>query len=197
MKRSHALTLSAALLGVVGCSGSVGTTPTPAPSGPPPTNAIAHIVVMVQENRSFDNLFAGYPGADTTLQGACTPNRWCTGSHIVNLRAIKLATGNGPLFGTDIDHSHHAFVVECSANSRGICQNNGFNLIRFGQSGQLLPAKLYPYAYIDRAETKPYWNLAGQYTLADQTFFDDTASSFIAHQIIIAGSVKINANESL
>ena len=152
---------------------------------------------MVQENRSFDNLFAGYPGADTTLQGACTPNRWCKGSHIVNLRAIKLATGGGPLFGKDIDHSHHAFVVECNANSQGVCQNNGFNLIRFGQSGQLLPAKLYPYAYIDRAETKPYWKLASQYTLADQTFFDDTASSFIAHQIIIAGSVKINANESL
>jgi phospholipase C len=197
MKRSRALIFSAVILGAAGCSGSAGTTPTPGPSAPPPSNAIQHIVVMMQENRSFDNVFAGYPGADTTLVGACTPNRWCKGSHMVHLHAVKLATGDGPGFGTDIDHSHHGFVIQCSANRQGVCQNSGFNLIRFGQSGQLLPAKLYPYAYIDRADTKPYWTLASQYTLADQTFFDDTASSFIAHQIIIAGSVKINDNESL
>jgi phospholipase C len=199
MKLSQSLIFSAALLGIAGCSSSVGTTPAPAPSSssPPQTNAIQHIVVMVQENRSFDNLFAGYPGADTTLQGACKPARWCKGSHVVNLHAIKLATGGGPLFGKDIDHSHHAFEIECDANSQGVCQNDGFNLIRYGQSGQLLPAKNYPYAYIDRAETKPYWTLASQYTLADATFFDDTASSFIAHQIIVSGTVAINGNESL
>lgn len=26
---------------------------------------ITHVVYIIQENRSFDNLFAGYPGADT------------------------------------------------------------------------------------------------------------------------------------
>ncbi len=29
---------------------------------------IQHIVYIVQENRSFDNLFQGYPGADTVSQ---------------------------------------------------------------------------------------------------------------------------------
>ena len=29
---------------------------------------ITHIVYIVQENRSFDNLFQGYPGADTVSQ---------------------------------------------------------------------------------------------------------------------------------
>ncbi|HEY2553887.1 MAG TPA: hypothetical protein VGI15_01450, partial [Candidatus Cybelea sp.] len=30
---------------------------------------IKHIVYIVQENRSFDDLFQGYPGADTVSSG--------------------------------------------------------------------------------------------------------------------------------
>ena len=30
---------------------------------------IKHVVYIVQENRSFDNLFQGYPGADTVSSG--------------------------------------------------------------------------------------------------------------------------------
>ena len=29
---------------------------------------ITHVIYIVQENRSFDNLFQGYPGADTVSQ---------------------------------------------------------------------------------------------------------------------------------
>ena len=30
---------------------------------------IRHIVIVIQENRSFDNLFEGFPGADTVSSG--------------------------------------------------------------------------------------------------------------------------------
>ena len=33
------------------------------------SNPITHVVVMIQENRSFDDLFATYPGADGATQG--------------------------------------------------------------------------------------------------------------------------------
>ena len=116
---------------------------------------------------------------------------------MVALHSVKLATGSGPYFGADIDHSHHAFVTECDANASGVCQNDGFNLIRFGESGQGALAKNYPYAYVDRKETAPYWKLAQQYTLADDMYMNDTASSFIAHQLLISGTVQLNAKESL
>ena len=36
---------------------------------PIPGSPIQHIVVIMQENRSFDNLFNGFPGADTAQSG--------------------------------------------------------------------------------------------------------------------------------
>ena len=33
------------------------------------SSKIQHVIIIVQENRSFDNLFAGYPGADTQSYG--------------------------------------------------------------------------------------------------------------------------------
>jgi phospholipase C len=199
MKRFEALVFSAALIFVAGCSSTVGSTPAPGPSVTrgPGGSPIQHIVILVQENRSFDNLFAGFPGANTTMQGACKPAPWCKGSHMVTLHSVKLESNGTPNFGVDIDHSHHGFEIECDPNASKVCQNDGFNLIRYGESGQGGPAKNYPYAYVTRNETKSYWNLAKQYALADEMFFNDTASSFIAHQILIAGSVKINAHESL
>jgi phospholipase C len=192
MKRYGFACLLAVLGAAAGCNN--------ASSISPPTtrtaHTIRHIVVMVQENRSFDNLFAGYPGANTTMQGTCKPAPWCKGSHVVPLHSVRLATGP-PNLGTDIDHSHHAFTVECAANAGDVCQNDGFDLIRFGESGQAGEAKLYPYAYVDRSETKPYWNLAEQYTLSDETFFTETASSFIAHQVLLSGTVALNDRESL
>ncbi len=177
------------------CRGSVGSPP-PGPSVPP-SNSIAHIVILVQENRSFDNLFAGFPGADTRMRGRCAPAFWCTGNREVPLRSVKLESGGVPDFGTDIDHSHYSFETECNAGAAGVCTMDGFDLIRYGALGQGFPAELYPYAFVDRSESAPYWRLARRYALADQMFFTETAASFIAHQMLISGTVRLNDRESL
>ena len=153
------------------------------PNRPTSQTAIKHVIIMMQENRSFNNVFAGFPGADTTLTGACEKAPWCkTGT--ANLTPVKLESTGHLGLGTDIDHSHHGFEIECDFDkSTGQCRNDGFDKIRFGESGNGPVAKLYPYAYIDRSETKAYWDFAARYALADHFFMTDTASSFIAHQI--------------
>src|SRR6202000_2230340 len=61
----------------------------PVTGGPVSTvsNPIQHIVIIMQENRSFDHLFNGFPGADTVQTGM-------NGSTAVPLTPTPL--GNGP-----------------------------------------------------------------------------------------------------
>jgi phospholipase C len=48
-----------------------------------------------------------------------------------------------------------------------------------------------------RAETKPYWTLARQYTLGDRMFQSNSGPSFPAHQYMIAGqSAEADENPS-
>jgi phospholipase C len=197
MKRVDVLfAVMASLVCGAGCSSSTTTIP---PVRPPAGGAIQHIIIVMQENRSFNNIFAGFPGATTAMQGPCKPEPyapWCKGNHIVKLRSVPLKTGTVN-FGNDIDHSHHGFELECDLNSSNVCQMDGFDLIRFGEAGQANYAKLYAYRFVDRRETANYWKLAKQYALADKMFLNDTASSFIAHQLILSGTVKLNDRESL
>ena len=61
-------TLTALTAACSGGGGTPGPVPSPIPSASPTPvglTAIKHIVIIVQENRTFDNLFNGYPGADT------------------------------------------------------------------------------------------------------------------------------------
>ena len=74
---------------------------------------ITHVVYIVQENRSFDNLFQGYPGADTGLErqglerqddpaAAGRASRRNTISTTPRRRCSRPATGPGKLPGTQL-----------------------------------------------------------------------------------------------
>jgi phospholipase C len=183
-----ALTAGSAL---IGCSGS-----SPVPPGPiepsPPLPSIRHVVILVQENRSFDTLFAGYPGADTTMSGACKPFKtFCRDGKPVPLHPITLETTGQP-GGKDLQHDHAAFESEYDGGKM-----DGFDTITFGTAGSTVPAGTYPYAYVVRRETQTYWDLAREYTLADRMFSTATTDSFVAHQQLIAGTTRLNATSSL
>src|SRR6185437_81941 len=72
MKRRYAVALFT--LAFAGCASG---TPVPQIQSPmvlqslsrAGSGKITHVVYVIQENRSFDNLFQGYPGADTVAQG--------------------------------------------------------------------------------------------------------------------------------
>ncbi|MGB6521470.1 MAG: alkaline phosphatase family protein [Candidatus Cybelea sp.] len=200
MKTAHAFVYACMLVSVLAVATSCSTSAVTPSVRPAHEAAIQHVIVMMQENRSFNNLFAGFPGATTAMSGPCKPKgqaaKWCKGNHIIKLHAVRLKTGT-PDFGRDIDHSHTGFETECDPSPSNVCAMDGFNLISFGESGQAGVAKNYPYAYVDRQDTAQYWKLARQYTLADRMFLTDTASSFIAHQLILSGTVRLNDRESL
>src|SRR5580704_2367156 len=133
------------------------------------SNPIQHVVVIVQENRTVDNIFNGFPGADTAQSGIDAQG------HQHQLRSISFATTCGP------SHSHGQFVTEFNNGA-----NNGWAQASVGCSGSSsLPDGVY--AFVNRAETAAYWNAASNYALADEVLQTNEGPSFPAHQYRIAG----------
>ena len=150
------------------------------PTGPA-KGVIDHVVIIVQENRSFDNLFQGAPGADTRPYG------YGIRGNKIALKPISLRTT------WDLEHSFNAFVTSC--NGTGIypgtnCRMNGFDQEGVGCGGPGepgCPIRHPQYSYVPRHEIKPYFDMAAQYVLADHMFVSNVdISSFVSHQYIIA-----------
>jgi phospholipase C len=113
----------------------------------------------MQENRSFDNLFNGFPGADTVQSGM---------NKGVEVPLVPTPLGGGK----DIDHSHTGWWQQW---------HNGA-MDNFDNGGTMLP-----YSYVKSSEVAPYWTLAKEFTLGDRMFQANTGPSFVAHQYMIAG----------
>ena len=169
-----------------GCS-SGGSTSSVAP-GPPvhtsgPTGGtplarerqlIKHVVVIIQENRSFDNMFNGYPNANSAQVGTINTGK------VVQLQQVSLAAG------FNISHKGKDFFTSYDKGKL-----DGFNLVAAGNVGNAHGYVLVPpnpeYSYVPPEENKPYWTMASQYSLADDLFQSNIDASFVAHQYLIRG----------
>jgi len=50
------------------------------------------------------------------------------------------------------------------------------------------------YAYIERSQVQPYWDMAGQYVLADHMFPTEFGPSWTAHITLVAGTDNVQQN---
>jgi phospholipase C len=152
------------------------------------SSPIAHVVMIVQENRSFDNFFALFPGADGTTRGKEKVLK--NGKYVdqyVTLQQHSL------IMGSDIQHCHASFKT--SYDRGGM---DGFNLVHFGvchHPGAFVGTAVYQ--YVTQSEIKQYWDIAQQWVLADHMFQTQGSGSFTAHQDLIRGATSINSTESL
>ena len=75
---------------------------------------------------------------------------------------------------------------------------NGFDQegVECGGPGEpRCPIKNPMYSYVPRSESKPYFDMASQYVLADRMFVSNVdESSFVSHQYIIAGQASSSMN---
>ncbi len=133
---------------------------------------VKHVVIVIQENRSVDNLFNGFPGADTATQGMSHDGP-------VTLRPVDLG------YQADVDHQHKAWVREYDDG-----QMDGWDRV------DTLPKQDpdFPYAYVPRDQVPQYWQMAQQYTFADRMFQSNTGPTFPAHLYLISGQSEYTAN---
>lgn len=147
-----------------------------------PSGFIQHVVIVVQENRSFDNLFATFPGADGATEGL---EKLASGDQEVPLKPGKLKFSN---FG----HRYSSFLREYDNGKM-----DGFNLTWRGIHGGKRLAGTYIYRYVDPKYIEPYWTIAQNYVLADHMFTTMAGGSFTAHQDLIAGGTPITPTEAV
>jgi phospholipase C len=150
-------------------------------SGSGSGSPIQHIVLIVQENRTFNNLFATFPGATGTTIGKESVN----GSpQYINLKETALV---------DQKNLRHAYQGFLKAYDGG--KMDGFNLVEF--PGGNRPEKSAPYQYVNPSDIAPYWSLADTYGLANAMFTTQGSESFPAHQDLIRGGTAISSTQSL
>lgn len=162
----------------------------PAPAARAGAGKIRHIVFIVQENRTFDNIFGGpnpFPGADAVSFGQTSTGK------MIALNKVNLEK---PLLsGGDPNNYHLQWLTACNAPSPppfpvgqpSPCRMNGFDLNAKQQKGYPKPVSIGTiYSYVNRSEVAPYWFMAQHYALGDHFFMGHNSESYTAHQYIFS-----------
>jgi phospholipase C len=203
---------SLALLVSAGCSpggGTLGSTPgtggamSPAQRahgslpqgrrGTGPSGYISHVIVIIQENRSFENFFAGYPNANAPTSGCAN-----IPSLGVNAGAIRHASGSGCGSDTRIDLTPTTFKKNSDIkhdwkSSMAEWNNGGMDgFWKYGHKNGVYTA----YQYIEQSEIQPYWDMAQQYVLSDAMFPTEFGGSFTGHLTLIAGTDNLSPTKA-
>jgi phospholipase C len=144
----------------------------PASLGNPVGMYIKHVVVIIQENRTFENFFAGYPGADAPTFGYANGKK-------LELHAITFA-------GHDLPHGWSNSITDWD---RG--KMDGFAI-----EGKTTNHWPYAYSYVKRSLIRPYWTMAREYVLADHMFPTEFGGSFTAHLTLIAGTDNLTPRKA-
>ncbi|HET7567594.1 MAG TPA: alkaline phosphatase family protein [Gaiellaceae bacterium] len=161
-------------------------------AAPPLTgiHLIRHVVVIMQENRSFDSYFGTYPHANgiPTVDGApavCAPDP-ASEDCVVPYHDVRDVDSGGP-------HTHAAALADVHGGRmdgfeaqarRGLaaCDPSTLSPICAGAHGQ--PDVM---GYHDWREIPNYWVYADQYVLQDRMFQSDASWSLPAHLYLVSG----------
>ncbi len=193
----------------VACSSSDGT-PGPAtpfgaqrampparPAGGSASQYLSNVIVIIQENRSFENFFAGYPGANAPMTGCASPTPGPNGFSqrpIATLPARHRRSSSGcPAGDTQVTLHQDTFNnnpdLRHDWDSSMVDWNNG-QMDGFSKWGTK-NGQLDAYTYIDHSDIQPYLTMAQQYVLADEMFPTEFGGSFTAHLTLVAGTDDI------
>lgn len=136
------------------------------------SNRVQHVVILIQENQSFDHLFRGFPGANAATTGT------------IHTGATVPLTPQALGADTDTGHIFEDFVADYDAGKL-----DGFDMNTDGPKPNLLA-----YTYIRRSDIRPYFQLAKDYVLADNLFTSQLDGSFEGHQYLIAAQAGHGVN---
>jgi phospholipase C len=172
------LASAAVVIVVTACTGS----PSHGRGATSGIHKIAHVIVIMQENRSFDSYFGSYPGADgIPMSGArfsvCVPTttgRPCARPYVDHADV----NGGGPHgqanAAADIDGGRMDGFVEQAARARKNCADPTDPAC----ANSALPDVM---GYHTRSDIPNYWSYAEDYVLQDHMFEPNASWSLPEH----------------
>jgi phospholipase C len=153
-----------------------------------------HIIVIVQENRTPDNLFQGLCAPPFGTSASCSTAPVGKQYNIQTRNWLDKSSSTGVTQPTtvalankyDLSHSHYAWTLQCDKDTGGNCKMDG--AAKVPCSG-ICPAKPQ-FAYIDNTtgNLNPYLRLATQYAWANAMFQTNQGPSFPAHQFLFGAT---------
>jgi phospholipase C len=159
------------------CGASVGLARSCPPPAVPTATPIQHLIVLMQENHSFDNYFGTYPGADGIPAGTCMPVDPFAAHDGACVEPFRL--GDNEVQLEDPDHSSRTFQIQFN---EGRMDGFVYALNIRNQDGRLAMA------YYDDRDLPFYWNVADEYVLFDRFFSSAAGGSFINHLYWVAAA---------
>src|SRR5205823_8618590 len=158
-----------------------------------------HIIIVVQENRTPDNLF----------YGLCADPNACavppaSGQYNIQTSAwLDETSPNGTTdphsvllgIGYDLGHFHKAFLNMCDMNG-GSCAMDGAEFVRCNANTQSCPSKP-AFGYVDNSDgtVQPYLDLVHAYGWGNYMFQTNQGPSFPAHLFLFGATSARSADE--
>jgi phospholipase C len=154
---------------------------------------IRHVVIIMQENRSFDSFFGTYPGADGIpgLAGhpgnvPCLPNPRRERCERPYHDTADRNDGGPHAHGSDIGdlagQKMDGFVREAEIGRAAYCKNHVDDPIC-----SVMPTRPDVMGYHDWHEIPNYWDYAHHFVLQDHMFESDMSWSLPAHLYMVSG----------
>ncbi|MCI0633206.1 MAG: hypothetical protein L0206_04720 [Actinobacteria bacterium] len=173
--------------GESGPTGGTGVSPSPDPGSTivPGETPIEHVVFIVKENRSFNNYFATYPGAETATEGG-------------TIRCDEDGCRDGPVvpltIGPDIYEHDLTHCFRCGLVAINGGKMNGFNrmngVIPQSENADLYGADMQGYSYLGREGIPSYWAYADRFVLADHFFTSMYGPTLPEHLYTVAAQAN-------
>jgi phospholipase C len=154
--------------------------------------AFQHIILVVQENRTPDNMFQGLctsPSACSIQPGPGQYNiqttRWLdktSPTRTTNPHKVRLGVGYS------LGHVHSAFVAMCDKNASGACAMDGAALVPCNPKAQPCPKAKAAYGFVDPSDVQPYLDIAHAYGWANYMFQTNQGDSYPAHLFLFGAT---------
>ena len=155
-----------------------------------------HVIVIVQENRTPDNLFQGLCAPPFGSASRCSTKPGPGQYDIQQSNWLDKTSQGGTIQPTliplnnkyDLSHAHSGWFAECDADSSGACRMDGAAGVMCGPPANCAPHPQFRIVDNSGGLVNPYLQLATQYGWANEMFQTNQGPSFPAHQFLFGGT---------